>query len=232
ALKLGEVYRVQETAVFPLTQAGLLKVQPGAEFKLQSTADGAALRLKSGDMYVWGKDEQKPVRVATSNFEAVLQKGDFFVAEETAEAPAGVVIVFAGRAQVAFENGDEPLPLRAGQVFLTIGEGDETVNQTLELPEAVEQLAGAPVVAVDVAAQRKEYAERVRGYQQELKLLEQQVGAEQDGPRRAELRERYQRVLAYRDAHRRRLDSMLQSSPFEAIRRGLEGHSDDPAHWL
>lgn len=231
-LRLGEVYRVAETTVLPLAKAGTLKVQPGAEFRLQSSGGsaGPALRLKSGDVYVRGKDDQTPIRIAVTNFEAALHKGDFFVAEDAADAPTGVVIVFSGRAQVAFEK--ETMPLQAGQVFLSVGDGDWAVRQTLELSEAVEHLAEGPVARQDPVWLRREYEERVRGYQQELKVLEQQVGKEQDARRQAELRERYQRVLTYREAHQRRLDAMLQASPFEAIRRGLQGHTDDPAQWM
>jgi len=231
-LKLEEVYKVQETAVLPLAKAGSLRLQPGAEFRLQSSGSHGDphLRLKSGDLYVWGKDDQRPIRVEVTNFEAVLHKGDFFVAEEAADSPAGVVIVFAGRAQVAFEK--ETMPLQAGQVFLSLGSGDWAVTQTLELAEAVEHLAEGPAAGQDLVLLRREYEDRVRGYRQELKVLEEQVGKELDARRQAELRERYQRVLAYLGAHQRRLDSMLQSSPYDAIRRGLEGHTDDPAQWM
>lgn len=231
-LKLGEKYTVQETTVFPLAQAGVLKVQPGAEFQLQPAGGGGAphVQLKSGDLYVRGQDDQEPVRVAASSFEAVLHKGDFFVAEETADAPAGVVIVFAGHAQVSYEQED--LPLRAGQVFLSIGRGEWMAAQTLELSDAADKLVDSPPVRENLVSLRREYEARVQGYQQELKVLERQAGEEQDAQQRAELRERYQRVLAYRDAHQRRLEALFQATPFEAIRRGLEGHTDDPAQWM
>lgn len=234
-LKVGEVYTVRETTVLSLADAGLLKLQPGAEFQLQpSAADaGPGVQLMSGDLYVWGEDDLKPVRVSASSFEATLQKGDFFVADEGEgiEVPAGVVIVFSGRAQVASEN--ETRPLRAGQVFVSLGRDDWAVTQTLDLTEAVTHVAVSPVVGQqDAATLRREYAARVRGYQRELTALEQQAQNERNAQRQAELRERYRRVLAYRDAHQRRLDTLWQASPIDAIRRGLEGHTDDPTRWL
>jgi hypothetical protein len=235
-LRLGEVYKVQETTLFPLAKAGLLKVQPGAEFRLEPATRGSSpnVRLNSGDLYVRGKDDQKPVRVVVSSFEAVLQRGDFFVAEDSGETPADVVIVFAGRAEVAFEQ--ETMPLQAGQLFLSVGSGEDTVAQTLELRDAVDQIQLMDIPPVgqgqDLASLRREYETRVREYRRELKVLEQQAGKEQDAQRQAELHKRYQLVLSYCDAHQRRLDAMRRASPYDVIRRGLEGHTDDPAEWM
>jgi len=232
-LKVGEVYTVQDTTVLALPKnAGLLKLQPGTEFQLQPSANsGQDVQLRSGDLYVWGEDDQRPVRVASPSFDATLHKGDFFVADGGDDDPTGVVIVFSGRAQVAFEQ--ETMPLRAGQIFVSMGRDDWAVTQTIELNAAMEAVVAAPAPPQeDLAALRREYEARVRGYQRELKVLERQVREETNAQRRAELRARQQLVATYRDAHQRRLDSLWQAMPFEAIRRGLGGHIGDPTKWL
>jgi hypothetical protein len=231
-LEVGHVYTVQNTAVLSVANGGMLKLQPGAEFELRARVAGGdpKVQLASGDVYVWGQDDAKPVRVGGSSFDAVMHKGDFFVADEGTDEPASVVIVFAGHAEVEFE--EESTPLRAGQVLISMGRDDWAVSQTIELADAVELLQAPLPTAADLAALRREYETRVRGYQRELKVLERQLRDEQNEQRLMELKERQHRVVEYRDAHQRRLNSLWEALPFDAIRRGLEGHVEDPVRWL
>ncbi|MCY3021560.1 MAG: hypothetical protein NTW87_21305 [Planctomycetota bacterium] len=230
-LKMGEVYKVTETALLPLASSGMLKVQAGTEFQLRRAEDSnnPELKLQAGDLYARGQDDHNPMRVAGSGFEALLRKGDFFVADEGEDTPASVVIVFAGQAQVSVE--EETMPVSAGQVFFSAGRDVWDVASAADLA-AVMPPAPDGVAAEELALLRREYHDLVVGYQRELKVLEQMATQEQNKQQLAELRERQQRVTTYRDAHKRRLESLGQALIFEIIRRGLEGYTSDPAAWM
>ena len=230
SLTAGAVYRVVEDAVVPLNEHSTIKVQKGAQFALQSTDSEPELKLQAGDLYAWGRENGKVTRIQCSDFRTLLRNGDFFVAHETGEQTAGIVIVFNGNAEIT--DQDETMALRAGQVFVRMGTDDLAVSQVLEMSDAVVRIVenNSPVIP-DMAAMRHEYETRVQGYRRELETLKTRVQTEQDALRLAELRERQQRVTAYYEAHKRRLESLKHERPFESIRRGLNGHSD-PSTWL
>jgi hypothetical protein len=231
-LKVGEIYKVKETAVVPLSNSSVLKVQAGTEFQVKGlNGDGPAVAVQKGDLYARGKDGQKATRVSAAVFNAALHQGDFFVAGDDAAEPAGVVIVFAGQADVAFQ--EQTVPLRDGEVFVSVGAGEDAVGYPIELLEMIARLAEhAAAGEPDVTAARRDYQRVVEGYKSELKALQGQVKGEQDARRRAELKDRYERVQRYRDAHQRRLDGLRQAAPLDMVRRGLEGHVSDPSTWL
>jgi anti-sigma factor RsiW len=233
-VKPGLVYKVKEDTVLPLQGNGLVKLQQGAEFSVSADPASAApaLMLQTGDLYAHGGNGEKPIHVNCNTFETLLHAGDFFVSDQAGEnTSGGVVIVFNGHAQIKREN--EAMPLRSGQIFLSVGNRDTQLVQILEMTEAMTRIAEAPQIGdlPDAATLRKEYENRVRGYHRELETLKTLAQRENDEHQQAELKERYQRMSAYYEAHRRKLETLNHEMPLDIIKRGLNGRTDSSS-WM
>jgi len=240
----GASYTAQETAVLPVTHHSVVKIERGSQIAMSGTEANPGVELKSGDLYASAQDEKNPLRVSCSTFHTDFFGGDFFIAEAGAggDDPRGVVIVFTGRAEIMPRSaqprvaGDAvaeaiTVPLRAGQVFMSLGADEYHVSQTMELSEAVVRLRENPPELVDVPTLRRDYQKRIQGYQTDLQTLETLLGTVKDTHHLAELRERKQRVLAYCEAHQRKLETLVQPMPLDQIERGVRGRSD-PARWM
>ncbi|HEY3322374.1 MAG TPA: hypothetical protein VGP72_18070 [Planctomycetota bacterium] len=227
-LQAGKLYRAVSDAVLPLNAASAFQVKTGASFQVERSA----LKLKAGDVFAWARQEAQgaPVRVSCLSFDALLNGGDMFVAEEGAENAGGVVIVFRGQAQIVRDK--DSLPVNAGQVFVSLDSHDGAIAQVMELNDALERMRSEPQLAQeDLDALRRDYETRVQGYGKELTQLDEQVKTEKSAERVQELRKRQALVTEYRQAHERRLKTMGRQFPDDEIERGVREHTD-PETWM
>ena len=231
-LKTNTVYQVQQDTVLPVDEDSLIRFQPGAAFSMRKVADagGAELKLQSGDLYAFRKNDRKPLQVSCNTFDTRLKSGHFFIADEGGVAGHGVVIAFSGQAEVIRRN--ESIALQPGQIFISMVADDHAFAQVVEMVEVEQRLQVQHGSGKrDNADLRREYEQRVNGYRREMDELQQTIQKAGDAQQQAELRERFQRVTEYYEAHQRKLQALKHEFPLEIIRRGLNGDSD-PSKWM
>lgn len=229
SLVAGKSYVVKKEAIVPLNDSATVRFPEGAHFAVQA-GPTPGMNLQRGDVYTWGKDKQKPTRVALDSFEADLQQGDFFVSADDGSDPRGVLIVFDGTATVA--QTDAPLEVSSGHVFVSVKNQTDAFNELLSMAEVLERLQqDISIQGVNTSALREEYARKVAGYDKELKDLTLAVTKEGDPIKKAELQERHVRVQEYRTQHQKRLKSLRTEFPSDQIRRGLDKHVP-PERWM
>jgi len=228
-LVAGKTYTVKKEAIVPLHDSATVRLPEGAHFAVQS-GSRPGMNLQRGDVYAWGKDKQKPTRMALDSFEADLQEGNFFVSADDAGDPRGVLIVFDGVATVA-QTGT-PLEVSSGHVFVSVKNQTDAFNELLSMAEVLERLQqDISIQNINTSALREEYARKVAGYEKELKDLTQAVTNEGDPIKKAELQERHVRVQEYRTQHQKRLKTLRTEFPSDQIRRGLDRHLP-PDRWM
>ena len=235
ALASGEFYSARIETVVSLDKETRIKAVTGAQFSLTRVEDGTpAVDLAQGGMYASADGSAGPLRISTRRFDTELHAGQVLVAQE-ANDDAGYVIVLEGQAQVRTDSAAAPLPLRAGQVFVSSGSGESVFIGTLavdDLPRLAQDQRAFP----ESSDMRQRYEQTVKDYRQELLSLETQLATLPETTPGDEMRERHQRVATYLQAHEEKLEALrgtqrLQQVPFEEIERGLLGFSD-PANWL
>jgi hypothetical protein len=241
-IQAGRVCTAEEDTVMRSAGDDLLKIRKGARFSFQTSETGnPGLKLESGDMYAAASATENenalPVRVGCANFDAELNSGNCFLAQETSSIPQSVMILFDGSARIT-PLLREPVHLKSGQIFVSVGLAEDAYTDTLELaafadgavPESI-QNAGDP------GGMRALYERQIEGYHAELTALNKRLAAlAPEDTAVADLRDRCTRIEGYLRAHESRLNSMPKSNrplklPLESIERGLKEHLD-PKTWM
>jgi hypothetical protein len=230
----GAVYTVSAPeAIVPLRKNALVRLPEGARFAVKTQDKNAlpAIQLEHGDMYGWNKDTAATM-VSSETLHARLNSGDFFVSEDDAALARGVLIVFNGDATISSEN-DETLQVPGGHVFVSVKGRANAYRELLSMNDVLERLSQEiSIDGIEAATLREEYANKVAGYDQELKELNRAVKNENDPSKRSELEERHRRVQEYRAQHNRRLNALRGNDfPADQIRRGLDRHIE-PESWM
>lgn len=233
----GETYTAEAETIVPLHADARIKFVEGAQFAVQGASPGQqgsspGLLLQRGDLYAHGtgNSAEQATLVACDAFEARLQKGDFFVSEDDAHDPRGVLIVFDGVATVG--PARDPLQVPSGHVFVSVKDANDPINELMTMADVFERMQqDISIQGVRSTSMREEYARKVSGYDKELKELALAVANESDAVKRGELQERQSRVKEYRAQHQKRLKTMRSEFPTDQIRRGLNRHVA-PDRWM
>lgn len=241
-LQAGRVCRADEETVMRGAGDDRLKIRKGARFSFQADeTETPKLKLESGDLYAATSavenEKAVPMHVGCANFDAELNSGNCFLAQETSSIPQSVMILFDGSARVT-PLLREPVHLKSGQIFVSVGLAEDAYTDTLELaafadgavPEAIQD-------AGDVGGMRARYERQIEGYHAELGALQKRIAALPAGDTAlVDLRDRCARIEGYLRAHESRLNSMPKANrpaklPLESIERGLREHLD-PKTWM
>jgi len=235
SIRADRVLHAQEDTVLRGKHDELLNLRKGARFKLQANAASTTeVHLEDGDLYA-SATISSPVRMGCANFDAELSNGDCYLAQETSTIPQSVMILFDGNASI-HPGQREPIGLRGGQIFLSVGQADDPYTDTLELVDYTE--GRIPEVAkVDPSDMRHRYERQVEGYRAELTALNARITElPAADPAVTDLRDRCVRIQNYLRAHETRLQTLPKGNrpvtlPLDCIERGLKEHHD-PKTWM
>jgi hypothetical protein len=238
-LQPGHDYIVRQQTVLDLSDAVHVKAEAGAQFRLRD--NGTALpdiELRSGDLYARADDAAAPLELSCKFFDASVNSGDVFVAHEDAEVSRGIVIVFAGSAQVTSRN-QTTVQLDEGHVFYSVGSESWSSADRIELrdvPRLQQKYAADSQPAAQPAELRAQYAEKVAGYRSEMDNMRRKLASlTPASPEHSEVAERLQRVEKYLQVHQQRLQALTSAGeiapPFDQIQRGIDGHAN-AKDWL
>ena len=235
SIRADRVLHAQEDTLLRGKHDELLNLRKGARFKLQTNAASTPeVHLEDGDLYA-SATLANPVRMGCANFDAELSNGECYLAQETSAIPQSVMILFDGNASI-HPNQREPVGLRGGQIFYSVGLADDAYTDTLELVDYTE--GRIPEAAkVDPGEMRRRYERQVEGYRAELTALNARITElPAADPAVTDLRDRCVRIQNYLHAHESRLQTLPKGNhpvtlPLDCIERGLKEHHD-PKTWM
>ncbi len=238
SIRADRVLHAQEDTLLRGKHDELLNLRKGARFKLQNNAASTPeVHLEDGDLYA-SATLSNPVRMGCANFDAELSNGECYLAQETSAIPQSVMILFDGNASIHPNQREprDPIGLRGGQIYYSVGLAEDAYTDTLELVDYTE--GRIPEAAkVDPSDMRRRYERQVEGYRAELSALNARIAQlPAADPAVTDLRDRCVRIQNYLRAHETRLQTLPKGNhpvtlPLDCIERGLKEHHD-PKTWM
>jgi hypothetical protein len=250
ALETGKTYKTgSEDVVLRTAQNALVRIAPQTAFEVRVAegTDSNTLALNKGALCAQGSDA--PVHVSCPEFNADVEGVSMVLRNFTdgLGEDQSIVLVFKGTARVQSATGLDPVDLNEGQVFVmgldpAFGlDNPQPANAFLANAERSEkQLSNAK--PDDWVRKRRMYAERVVGYKEDLKHLDQEIEGAADVQVRAEHIKRRAHVQKLLRQHEEVLNGLPEGGDpgvrvkrlhrsMDAFKKGQQWFRD-PTKWL
>jgi len=245
ALEAGKSYKTgSEDVILRTAQNSMVRIAPQTAFEVRAAETpgaGSSLALSQGALCAQGTDG--PVHVVCPEFNADVDGVSVVLRNFSIDGgDEGIVLVFKGTARVKSTPDAEPVELSEGQVYIAgLDQMPQQVNTFLaSVPAEDEKIRHEH--PEDWVRKRRMYAERVAGYKEDLKHLDQEIDKTDDVHVRAEHMKRRAHVQRLLRQHEQVLNGLPEDGDpavrskrlhrsVDSIQKGQQWFRD-PTKWM